>query len=69
MTNNLALIAALSELDYEESPQDIQRVIDVLDATRKAWLNMTQADYDKLIWQDERKAIQHVEYEMNGVDE
>jgi hypothetical protein len=30
---------------------------------------MTQADYDKLVWQDERIAIQRVEYEMNGVDE
>jgi hypothetical protein len=66
---NTKLIAALSELDYEESPEELQRVIDVLDATRKAWLNMTQADYDKLVWQDERKAIERVEYEMNGVDE
>jgi hypothetical protein len=66
---NTKLIAALAELDYEESPEDIQRVIDVLDATRKAWLNMTQADYDKLVWQDERKAIERVDFEMNGVDE
>jgi hypothetical protein len=66
---NTKLIAALAELDYEDSPEDIQRVIDVLDATRKAWLNMTQADYDKLVWQDERKAIERVEFEMNGVDE
>jgi len=66
---NTKLIAALAELDYEDSPEDIQRVIDVLDATRKAWLNMTQADYDKLVWQDERKAIERVEYDMNGVDE
>jgi hypothetical protein len=66
---NTKLIAALSELDYEESPEELQRVIDVLDATRKAWLNMTQADYDKLVWQDERQAIQRVEFEMNGVDE
>jgi flagellin-specific chaperone FliS len=66
---NTKLIAALSELDYEESPEELQRVIDVLDATRKAWLNMTQADYDKLVWQDERKAIERVDYEMNGVDE
>jgi hypothetical protein len=56
-------------LDYEQSPEDIQRVIDVLDATSKAWLNMTQADYDKLVWKDERQAIQRVEFEMNGVDE
>jgi flagellin-specific chaperone FliS len=66
---NTKLIAALAELDYEESPEELQRVIDVLDATRKAWFNMTQADYDKLVWQDERQAIQRVEYEMNGVDE
>ena len=66
---NTKLIAALSELDYEESPEELQRVIDVLDATRKAWLNMTQADYDKLVWQEERIAIQRVEFEMNGVDE
>jgi hypothetical protein len=66
---NTKLIAALAELDYEDSPEDIQRVIDVLDATRKAWLNMTQADYDKLVWQDERQAIERVDYEMNGVDE
>jgi hypothetical protein len=66
---NTKLIAALSELDYEESPEELQRVNDVLDATRKAWLNMTQADYDKLVWQDERQAIQRVEFEMNGVDE
>jgi hypothetical protein len=66
---NTKLIAALAELDYEDSPEELQRVIDVLDATRKAWLNMTQADYDKLVWQDERKAIERVEFEMNGVDE
>ena len=66
---NTKLIAALAELDYEDSPEELQRVIDVLDATRKAWLNMSQADYDKLVWQDERKAIERVEYEMNGVDE
>jgi hypothetical protein len=66
---NTKLISALAELDYDDSPEDIQRVIDVLDATRKAWLNMTQADYDKLVWRDERQAIQRVEFEMNGVDE
>jgi flagellin-specific chaperone FliS len=66
---NTKLIAALAELDYEDSPEELQRVIDVLDATRKAWLNMSQADYDKLVWQDERKAIERVDYEMNGVDE
>jgi hypothetical protein len=66
---NTKLIAAFSDLDYEDSPEEIQRVIDVLDATRKAWLNMTQADYDKLVWQDERQAIERVEFEMNGVDE
>jgi uncharacterized protein YecT (DUF1311 family) len=66
---NTKLIAALAELDYEDSPEELQRVIDVLDATRKAWLNMSQADYDKLVWQDERKSIERIEYEMNGVDE
>jgi len=66
---NTKLIAALAELDYEDSPEELQRVIDVLDATRKAWLNMSQADYDKLVWQDERKTIERIEYEMNGVDE
>jgi plasmid maintenance system antidote protein VapI len=66
---NRKLIQALSELDYDESPEEAQRVIDVLDATRKAWLNMTQADYDKLVWMDERHAIERVNYEMNGVDE
>ena len=66
---NTKLNQAFAELDYEQSPEDIQRVIDVLDATSKAWLNMTQADYDKLVWQDERQAIERVEFEMNGVDE
>ena len=66
---NTKLNAAFADLDYENSPEEIQRVSDVLDATRKAWLNMTQADYDKLVWQDERQAIQRVEFEMNGVDE
>lgn len=66
---NTKLNQAFAELDYEQSPEELQRVIDVLDATRKAWLNMTQADYDKLVWQDERQAIQRVEFKMNGVDE
>jgi uncharacterized protein YecT (DUF1311 family) len=66
---NTKLNQAFAELDYEQSPEELQRVIDVLDATRKAWLNMSQADYDKLIWQDERHAIERVEFEMNGVDE
>jgi uncharacterized protein YecT (DUF1311 family) len=66
---NTKLNQAFAELDYEQSPEDIQRVIDVLDATSKAWLNMTQADYDRLVWADERKAIERVEFEMNGVDE
>lgn len=66
---NEKLKQAFAELDYEESPDELQRVIDVLDATRKAWLNMNQADYDKLVWQDERQAIQRVEFELKGVDE
>lgn len=66
---NTKLNQAFAELDYEQSPEELQRVIDVLDATRKAWLNMTQADYDKLLWQNERMALQRVEFEMNGVDE
>jgi flagellin-specific chaperone FliS len=66
---NMKLNAAFAELEYENSPEEIQRVIDVLDATRKAWLNMTQADYDRLVWADERQAIQRVDFEMNGVDE
>jgi len=66
---NMKLEAAFAELEYENSPEELQRVIDVLDATRKAWMNMTQADYDRLVWADERKAIQRVEFEMNGVDE
>ena len=66
---NMKLIEALSELDYDQSPEEAQRILDVLDQTRKAWLNMTQADYDRLVWQDERRAIERVNYEMNGVDE
>jgi hypothetical protein len=66
---NTKLNQAFAELDYEQSPEELQRVIDVLDATRKAWLNMTQADYDRLLWPDERMALQRVEFEMNGVDE
>jgi uncharacterized protein YecT (DUF1311 family) len=66
---NEKLNQAFAELDYEQSPEELQRIIDVLDATRKAWLNMSQADYDRLVWQDERQAIQRVDYEMNGVDE
>jgi plasmid maintenance system antidote protein VapI len=66
---NTKLIEALSELDYDQSPEEAQRILDVLDQTRKAWLNMTQADYDRLVWQDERRAIERVNYEMNVVDE
>ena len=66
---NTKLNQAFAELEYEQSPEEMQRIIDVLDATRKAWLNMSQADYDRLVWADERIAIQRVEFEMNGVDE
>jgi len=69
MKDKTALIAALAELDYDQTPEEMLMVINVLRETEKAWLNMTQADYDKLVWQDERQAIQRVEFEMNGVDE
>ena len=66
---NQKFIAAFEELDYEQSPEETQQVKDLLSATRRAWLNMTQADYDRLIWEDERIKIQQVEIQMNGVDE
>ena len=66
---NTKLNQAFAELEYDQSPEELQRIIDVLDATQKAWMNMTQADYDKIVWEDERIAIQRVEFEMNGVDE
>ena len=69
MKDKTALIAALAELDYDQTPEEMLMVINVLRETEKAWLNMTQSDYDKLVWQDERQAIQRVEFEMNGVDE
>jgi uncharacterized protein YecT (DUF1311 family) len=66
---NTKLNQAFAELEYEQSPEEVQRVIDVLNATEKAWMNLTQADYDRIVWLDERKAIERVEFEMNGVDE
>jgi uncharacterized protein YecT (DUF1311 family) len=65
---NPKLNAAFEDLDFEQSSEETQRVKDVLNATRAAWLNMTQADYDRLIWEDERIKIQQVEIQMNGVD-
>jgi hypothetical protein len=38
-------------------------VINVLEATEKAWLNMTEAQYDQIAWGEERKAIERIEYE------
>jgi uncharacterized protein YecT (DUF1311 family) len=66
---NTKLNQAFAELEYEQSQEEIQRVIDVLNATEKAWMSLTQADYDRIVWLDERKAIERVEFEMNGVDE
>jgi uncharacterized protein YecT (DUF1311 family) len=64
---NVKLNEAFKDLDFEQSPEETQRVKDLLSATRTAWLNMTQADYDRLIWEDERLAIQRIE--LGGVDE
>jgi hypothetical protein len=63
MKNNSALIAALAELDYEQTAEEMLMVINVLDATKKAWLNKTDAQYSQIVWGDERKKQERVEFE------
>jgi hypothetical protein len=63
MKDKTALIAAFAELDYEQTPQEMLMVINVLEATEKAWLNMTEAQYDQIAWGEERKAIERIEFE------
>jgi hypothetical protein len=63
MKDKTALIAAFAELDYEQTSQEMLMVINVLEATEKAWVNMTEAQYDKIAWGEERKAIERIEFE------
>jgi uncharacterized protein YecT (DUF1311 family) len=63
MKNNSALIAALAELDYDQTHEEMLMVIKVLDETQKAWLNMTDAQYDQIVWGDERKKLERVQFE------
>jgi len=63
MKTNPALIAALAELDYDQTPEEMLMIVNVLDATKKAWLNMTDAQYNKIVWGDERKKQERVEFE------
>jgi hypothetical protein len=63
MKDKTALIAAFAELDYEQTSQEMLMVINVLKATEKAWLNMTEAQYDQIVWGEERKVNKRIELE------
>jgi hypothetical protein len=63
MKDKTALIAAFAELDYEQTTEEMLMVLNVLDATEKAWLNLTEAQYDQIVWGEERKAIERIELE------
>lgn len=63
MKNNSALIAALAELDYDQTYEEMLMVTKVLDETKKAWLSMTDAQYDQIVWGDEKKKQKRVEFE------
>jgi hypothetical protein len=63
MKNNSALIAALAELDYDQTYEEMLMVTKVLDETKKAWLSMTDAQYDQIVWGDERKKLERVQFE------
>lgn len=63
MKDKTALIAAFAELDYEQTTEEMLMVVNVLDATEKAWKNLTEAQYDKIVWGEERKVNEHIELE------
>jgi hypothetical protein len=63
MKNNSALIAALAELDYDQTPEEMLMIVNVLRETEKAWLNMTEAQYDQIVWGEERKKLERVQFE------
>jgi hypothetical protein len=63
MKDKTALIAALAELDYDQTPEEMLMVVNVLDATKKAWLNKTDAQYNQIVWGEERKKQERVEFE------
>ena len=63
MKDKTALIAALAELDYDQTPEEMLMVVNVLDATKKSWLNKTDAQYNQIVWGEERKKQERVEFE------
>jgi len=63
MKDKTALIAALAELDYDQTSEEMLMVVNVLDATKKAWLNKTDAQYNQIVWGEERKKQERVEFE------
>jgi hypothetical protein len=63
MKDKTALIAAFAELDYEQTTEEMLMVVNVLDATEKAWKNLTEAQYDKIVWGEERKVNERIELE------
>jgi hypothetical protein len=69
MKDKTALNAAFAELDYEDSAEDLLTVFALLRATEKSWQNMTDAQYERLVQQEEKLAIKPIKYELNGIDE
>ena len=63
MKDKTALIAAFAELDYEQTTEEMLMVLNVLDATEKAWLSLTEAQYDQIVWGEEKKANKRIELE------
>jgi hypothetical protein len=63
MKDKTALIAAFAELDYEQTTEEMLMVVNVLDATEKAWKNLTEAQYDQIVWGEERKVNERIELE------
>jgi predicted lipid carrier protein YhbT len=63
MKDKTALIAAFAELDFEQTTEEMLMVVNVLDATEKAWLSLTEAQYDQIVWGEERKANKRIELE------
>jgi hypothetical protein len=63
MKDKTALIAAFAELDYEQTTEEMLMVLNVLDATEKAWLSLTEAQYDQIVWGEERKVNKRIELE------
>jgi hypothetical protein len=69
MKDKTALNAAFAELDYEDSSEDLLTVFALLRATEKAWQNMTDDQYERLVKQEECLAIKPIEFELKGIDE